>query len=125
MYTPITANDIALVQWKDRTDRGIPYCVGFINDFIFAECAQYSVNDGGGGGIAIRFGTRDSKFAKQMGVDVRLRGLIAVYRHDLILEDLKEGLWLEEGEINRINAAVEKILTEIKIEFIAVKKAIK
>jgi hypothetical protein len=119
-YEPVTANDIATVNWMEREYQGTPIYIGLINDFIMVVCAQSNGIEYDS--IAIRFRIRNYEIDKaDKSEKVKSRGIISVYRHEYILSDLKEGLWLSNAEIIKINGAVEKLIDEMKINFAKIK----
>jgi hypothetical protein len=119
-YEPVTANDIATVNWMEREYQGTPIYIGLINDFIMVVCSIANTIEYNS--IAIRFRIRNYEIDKAgRNEKVKSRGIISIYRDQYILSDLKEGLWLSNAEIIKINETVENLIDEMKINFAKIK----
>ena len=115
-YSHIKSDGIALIKWNQSTYEDKPVYIGLVNDFIVAVCTEHSGIEYDA--IAIRFRIRNYEFIKG---EAKSKSVVTIYRHGYLLRDLKEGLWLNDDELLKVNDATDKVLDEFKIGFMTVK----
>jgi hypothetical protein len=116
-YEPVTADDVGMVEWNESLYKGTPVYIGLVNDFIVAVCTEHSGIEYDA--IAIRFRLRRYEFVKEG--KAKSKAAVTIYRHGYLMSDLKEGLWLTQDELSKINNGMYKLLDEFKMDFIGVK----
>lgn len=115
-YHQIKADDVGLIRWNESLYNGTPVYIGLVNDFIVAVCTEHSGIEYDA--IAIGFRIRNYEFIKG---EAKSKSVVTIYRHGYLLRDLKEGLWLNDDELLKVNDATDKVLDEFKIGFMTVK----
>jgi len=111
-YSHIKSDGIALIKWNQSTYEDKPVYIGLINDFIVAVCTEHTGIEYDA--IAIRFRIRNYELIKG---EAKSKSVVTIYRHGYLLSDLKEGLWLTEDELLKVNDEIDKLLDKFKINF--------
>lgn len=116
-YEPVAADDVGMVEWNESLYKGTPVYIGLVNDFIVAVCTEHSGIEYDA--IAIRFRLRRYEFIKEG--KTTSKAVATIYRHGYLMSDLKEGLWLTQDELLKINNEIDKLLDEFKMDFTTIR----